>query len=153
MAISNDSEFKTALATLSVARQRQVGALFVESVLDLGADPRVKGALNAAKRPDITDEEIEAMLHAVKSASVESYTKCGREADWQCQAGHFVAEAAVACMVTEAAGTHKHPAWNAAMHARMARTCHSIATGDGTENDETARQYQLLDDYLQGQAS
>ena len=40
------------------------------------------------------------------------------------------------------------PAWDAAMHARMARTSESIATGIGTDNAETTAQYRILAKYL-----
>jgi hypothetical protein len=40
------------------------------------------------------------------------------------------------------------PAWDAAMHARMARTCESIATGRGTDNAEAAAQYRILEEFL-----
>jgi hypothetical protein len=45
------------------------------------------------------------------------------------------------------------PAWDAAMHARMARTSESIATGIGTDNAETAAQYRILAKYLVEDAS
>ncbi len=148
MAISNETEFKAALQELSLPRQRHVGALFVESVLGLCQDSRVKGAVAAAKRADISDDELYALHHSAKTASVESYTKCGREADWLGQAGHFVAEAAVACVApSPEAG---NPSWNAAMHARMARTCEGIANGRGTDNNEAQQQYSILEAYLKG---
>ena len=145
MAISNDSEFKTGLKALSVAQQRQVAARLVESVLSLCKDPRVSGAVMAAKRPDISDPELAAVFAAAKSASVESFTQCGREGDWAAQAGHFVAEAAMACV--KAAEADDNLAWDAAMSARMARTCEAIAGGSGTENREAQAQYRILTEF------
>jgi hypothetical protein len=140
MAITNDSEFKTALAALSVQQQRHVAALFVENILTMSADSRLKGVLSTAKREDVSNDELVAMYHAAKSASVESYTQCGAEGDWRCQAAHFVAEATVACVNTKSS----NPAWDAAMHCRMARTCGEIAEGSGTENQEVEAQYKIL---------
>ena len=146
MKISNDSEFKAALSGLPKARQRQIAAQFAENVLALGPDSRVKGAIDSAKRTDITDAELAAAFQSAKAASVESFTRCGHECDWNDQAGHFVAEAGLACVQPAAPGSN--PAWNAAMHARMARTCGSIANGDGTNNAENATQYRILAEFL-----
>jgi hypothetical protein len=145
MAITNDSEFKTALGKLPRAAQRQVGARFTESVLALCKDARVKHAISTAMRDNITDDELAAAFDSARKASVDSFTQCGKECDWNSQAGHFVAEAALACLKPGA-----NPAWEAAMHARMARTSESIATGQGTENAEAAAQYRILSEFLKG---
>jgi hypothetical protein len=146
MAISSEKEFKAALDGLPMAQQRQVAARFAESVLILCRDVRVAGAVSAAKRPDITDPELAAMYQAAKSASVESFTQCGHETDWAAQAGHFVSKAAMACVQATESSTNL--AWDAAMDARMARTCSSIASGEGTETHEAEAQYRILDAYL-----
>jgi hypothetical protein len=146
MAISNDKEFKAALHGLPPARQRQVAARFIDSVLALCNDVRVAGAVSAAKRPDITEVELGALYMAAKAASVESYTQCGRETDWATQAGHFVCKAAVNCV--KPADSHENLAWDAAMEARMARTCATIAGGEGTETREAEQQYRILEAFL-----
>ena len=146
MSISNDSEFKSALNKLTPAQQRMVAARFTENVLNLCKDPRVVAAVNAAKRPDISEAEITVVFQAAKTASVETYTQCGREADWRKQAGHFVAKAALTCVTPpERAG---NLAWNVAMNARMARTCETIANGQGTDNREAEQQYRILTEFL-----
>jgi hypothetical protein len=145
MAINNDSEFKTALNNLSSAQQRVVAARFVENVLMLCHDGRVKNAVATAGYNEITDAELGTAFQFAKAASVDSYTQCGHECDWNKQAGHFVAEAALAC-VKPADGNN--PAWDAAMHARMARTCASIAAGNGTRNGEDVEQYRILTEFL-----
>ena len=146
MTINNDSEFKAALAGIPGNRQRQVAARFAESVLVLSKDARVKHAIEAAKRADIGNDELDTAHKAAKKASVDSFTQCGKECDWNSQAGHFVAQAALACF-----GPGNSPAWEAAMHARMARTSESIATGIGTNNAEATAQYRILDKYLAGE--
>ncbi len=146
MAINNDNEFKVALIALSRAGQRLVAARFAENVLMLSKDAGVKNAINAAKRADITEDELAAAFQSAKKSSVDSFTQCGKECDWNSQAGHFVAQAAVACLTPTERGDS--PAWNAAMHARMARTCASIATGRGTDNAESAAQYRILAEFL-----
>lgn len=146
MAISNDTEFKTALNDLSRAGQRLVAARFAENVLVLSGDARLKAVINSAKRTDITEAELAATLQSAKTASVESFTQCGHECDWNDQAGHFVAEAALASVKPMKPGCN--PAWDAAMHARMARTCETIATGEGTDNPEAAAQYRILAEFL-----
>lgn len=146
MTIRNDSEFKVALNSLSLAQQRQVAAMFVENVLYLSNDARVRAAVGAAKRVGIAEIELEPLCHAANTARVESYTQCGRETDWEAQAAHFVAKASLACVrPADAAG---NLAWDVAMDARMARTCETIARGEGTENREAEAQYRILYEFL-----
>lgn len=146
MDISNDSEFKTALNNLSGAQRRFVAARFAENVLALSGDTRLKAAINATKRTDISDEELDAAHQSAKAARVDSFTRCGSECDWSNQSGHFVAEAVLASVRPMEPG--RNPAWEAAMHARMARTCEGIANGKGTDNSESAAQYRILTEFL-----
>ena len=146
MSIQNDTEFKTALGGLDPVRQRRAAARFTERVLDLSGDVRVRAAVEAAQRGDLAEAEREVLFQAANTARVESFTQCGREADWNAQAGHFVAKAAVSCVKPPLAG--ESLAWDAAMHARMARTCQSVAQGVGTETREAEAQYAILDEIL-----
>lgn len=146
MAIGNDKDFKSALNGLPVAGQRQLAAAFVQRVLALSGDARVKAALDVAARADASDAELGMALQAANTARVESFTQCGRESDWMAQAGHFVAKAAVACVRPAEGGDS--PAWEAAMQARMARTCETVASGTGTENREAEAQYRILEAFL-----
>lgn len=143
MTISNDNEFKSALGKLSGPQQRQVAALFTENVLTLCKDNRMQSLIDTAGRAEISDDELDIALNLARKASVDSYTQCGKECDWNSQAGHFVAEAALACLKPG-----ENPAWEAAMHARMARTCESIASGKGTDNIESATQYRILTEFM-----
>lgn len=146
MTIANDNDFKAALNELPHAGQRQIAARFAENVLVLSQDVRVKNAIGFAKRSDITEDELAAAFQSAKAASVESFTRCGHECDWNSQAGHFVAQAALSCLKPAEPGTNA--AWEAAMHARMARTSESIATGHGTDNAEATAQYRILAEFL-----
>jgi hypothetical protein len=146
MAISNDKEFKAALAGLSASQQRQVAARIVQRVFPMSNDVRVKAALDVAARADISDAELTVVSQAANTARVESFTQCGKETDWSAQAGHFVAKAAVACVGAATPGSNL--AWDAAMQARMARTCETVATGEGTENREAEEQYRILEAFL-----
>lgn len=145
----NDSEFKAALNQLSAVQQRQVGALFLYNVRDLSSDKRIERIVKVAQQADIDADELEQAFKAAKAAAVESFTRCGSDTDWQAQAEHFVARAAEACLQ---AGGLGNPAWNAAMRARMARNCATIAAGEGTEAQETQQQYQLLATYMEQNA-
>jgi hypothetical protein len=146
MDINNDSDFKTALNQLSPAQQRVAAARFTENVLALCHDGRVKTVVESAKRSDITDAELGTAFQFARAASVDSYTQCGHECDWNKQAGHFVAEASLVCV--KPAAPDFNPAWDAAMHARMARSCASIAAGNGTRNGEDEAQYRILAEIL-----
>jgi hypothetical protein len=145
MTIENDSDFKAALDNLPPAKRRMAAALFTESVLALCHDGRVKNVVESAKRSNFSDADLGTAFQFAKAASVDTYTQCGHECDWNKQAGHFVAEAALAS-IKPADGNNA--AWDAAMHARMARTCESIAAGHGTGNEEAAAQYRILSEFL-----
>ncbi len=147
MSISHDKEFKLALAGLPVERQRQIAVEFFRHVLDLCHDVRVKSALASAGRADITEAELQLAAHAAQAARVDSYAQCGSDAGWTAQAGHFVAKAAQACVRSAASGDNI--AWDAAMQARLARTCQTVAEGLGTENAEAQAQYRILETFLQ----
>lgn len=152
MTIGNDQEFKAALAGLAAGQRRQAAAMLVRQTLDLTADPRVKAGLELAGRAEPGEAELTVAAAALNSARVESFTQCGHDADWASQAGHFVARAAQECVKREVTLAD---AWEAAMQARMARICQSIAAGEGTSNREAEAQYRALEGYLKtkGQAS
>lgn len=80
MAINNDSEFKISLSGLSGPKQRQVAARFAENVLALSKDARVKNAINAAKRTDISEDELAAVLQSAKKATVDSSPSADKSA-------------------------------------------------------------------------
>ena len=145
MPITNDKEFKAALATLDNCGRRQATAYLIRQALDLSPDPRVRAGLDLAVRCDASEAELAVAAAGVNSARVTSYTQCGRDANWTCQASHFVARAAQECVKPEVSA---NGAWEAAMQARMARICQSIAMGEGTSNREAEAQYRALDEYL-----
>lgn len=146
MSIGNDSDFRATLEKLDLQQQRKLAAAFVESVLPLCSDARVSAAVGTAKRVGVSDGELEPAYHACNAARIESFTQCGQETDWRAQAGHFVAKAAMSCVRPAEAG--ENLAWEAAMGARMARTCETIALGEGTENAEAKVQYRILYEFL-----
>jgi hypothetical protein len=143
---TNDREFKAKLGGLPILQQRHVAAKFVQRVLPLCNDFRIKSALELAERAEGSDAELGSAHQAAKAAAVESYTQCGHECDWNTQAGHFVAQATVTCVRPAIEGDNL--AWEAAMSARMARTCEAVANGEGTENSEAEAQYRILEAFL-----
>ncbi len=147
--ITTDREFKKSLNSLTIVQQRVIGALFVKNVLHLCKDYRIEKAVEVAKNSHITGDELVAVYKAAKSASVETFTQCGKDADWLGQASHFVAAAGTACvMPPDSLKPTDNLAWNAAMQARMARTFETIAAGEGSENQETQQQYEILENFL-----
>ncbi len=146
-AITNDSEFRDALAGLSVEQQRLLAAMFVENVLELSDDARVKQVLAAAKDPEIADDALNLARRNAKAASLEAHTRCGSDGEWSDQAGYFVARAAEASVGADAVGS-KGPAWRAAMSARMARTCLAADSEEDSHDRESHAQYDILKNYL-----
>ncbi len=146
MTINNDNEFKAALAALPLARQRQVAVIFTRRVMDLCYDARIKGVLLAAERDDITEPELLLAEKAAHQVRVRSFGQCGHDTSWSLQSGHFVATAAQCCVRMPLPGVCI--AWEAAMQARLARTCQDVADGDGIVNTEAEAQYGLLESFL-----
>jgi hypothetical protein len=147
--IDSDKDFKAALGRLSLPQQRRVGKRFVESVIALSDNPRISKAIGIAENTEATSGELAEGYNAAKSAAIESYTLCGREADWLQQACHFVAAAAAACLKPpEQAEQGNNLAWTTAMNARMAMTCAKIARGELDDHAEAEKQYRILGEFL-----
>ncbi|MEA1888683.1 MAG: hypothetical protein U9N50_02725 [Pseudomonadota bacterium] len=145
---TNDNLFRMTLDGLTVAQQRAVGARFIESVRDLSDDVRIDFAIKIAQDIDANDSEIASAFKSAKSAVLDCYTRCGADADWAMQAGYFVARAAGAVVKPEKDLAGNNPAWQAAMHCRMARTCAVIDSDTTAEQEETEQQHRILDDFL-----
>ncbi|NOR43521.1 MAG: hypothetical protein GQ572_09310 [Gammaproteobacteria bacterium] len=148
--ISNDAEFKQALQNLDSKQQRTVAALFVEHVLALSDDDRIKRAIKIATDNSASEDEISDALRSAKSAIMDSSTRCGAEGNWTNQAGYFVARAAVAAMTPVAQSKSGGPAWQAAMSSRMAQTSILIdnSSDEVLEHSENEWQYGILSNYL-----
>jgi hypothetical protein len=148
--IHSDEAFKSALADLSLDQQRRVGKLFVDSVIDLSESSKIKRAIDVVGNAGFSADEIAANFQTAKSVAIDSYTLCGREADWLKQASHFVASAAAVCLTPEDQVSQcGELAWSAAMNARMARNCEAIAHGRQSENQEASKQHQILTTFLE----
>jgi hypothetical protein len=148
--INNETEFRQALAALDFAQQREVGARFVENVLALSHDERIRNAVLVTRNPDASAGEIESALKATKRVVLERYTNCGADCDWNEQAAYFVARAAAACLSSPMHGRGKGPALQAAVNCRMASTCASIeAEEESLLTDESDQQYRILSEYLE----
>lgn len=147
--ITSDAEFKQALNDLSAKQQRVVAAIFVEHVLSLSNDDRVKRAVKVAADENVNTDEISGALKSVKAAIMDSSTRCGADGNWTDQAGYFVTRAAVAAL-TPQAQSKSNPAWQAAASCRMARTSIEIDSESDKEPDhtETKWQYDILSKHL-----
>lgn len=143
--IVDDTGLKTVLAGMDISRQRVVAAAFVEQVLDLAHDERLKRLQALAGSAASSEAELREGYKSAKSIAIESYTQCGKEADWLAQAGHFVARACAAALAPAAEGDTLGPAWNAAMYARMARTSACIGGRAGGGEAEADSQYAIAE--------
>jgi len=148
--ITNDAELKQALQNLDATQQRTVAAMFVEHVLSLSDDERLKRAMKVAADGSASEGEIADALKTAKSAILDSSTRCGAEGNWTDQAGYFVARAAVAALTPAAQSKSGNPAWQAALSCRMAQTSIEIDSDDtsGESHSENESQYQLLSNFL-----
>ena len=142
--ITQDTDFKQALDKLGLVQQRRVGAAFVRNVLAL--NPAVTKVVDAAANEDTTADELAVAFKQAKAAALDSHTRCGSDSDWQAQAGYFVARAATALVAPDKQA--KSPAWEAAVNARMARTCGHIDASDESMHEESEAQYRLREQFL-----
>jgi hypothetical protein len=145
--ISNEAEFRHALAGLDADRQRAVAALFVKHVLPLCDDERIAPVTDVAAREDVPEDKLAEALRTARTTTTDCHARCGAAGDWSAQAGYFVARAAVAAL-TPAGQMPGGPAWQAAMASRMAKTCEAIVTGDDSLGRESEEQYRILVDFL-----
>ncbi len=148
--ISNDMEFKQALAVLSPEKQRTMAASFVAHVLTLSDDERLNRVVSIAAVEHAMEDELLNALKSSRAATFDSHARCGSEGHWSDQAGYFVARAAVAALMPAAQSRAGGAAWQAAMSCRMARTSMLIEgdAGEPSMQTEMDWQYQTLNDYL-----
>jgi len=151
--------FQQALSTLTITQQRQIGARFIENVLDLSNEARLKSAQQVAAKADASAEELLDAYHAVHAVYTRTHPRSDlTEIDYTKQAMHFIAEACLVCLspTYPEARTHRI-AEKAAMYCRMARTCASIRhdvdtpqLGDTEKalQTEIQAQYRLLNEFL-----
>ena len=149
--ITNDAEFKQALQNLDAEQQRTVAVMFVEHVLSLSDDNRIKRVVKVTTDDSASADEISDALKSAKAAIMDSSTRCGAEGNWTDQAGYFVARAAVAAVTPPAQSKSGGPAWQAALSCRMAQTSIEIDNDadDVPSHSENEWQYSILTDYLQ----
>lgn len=148
--ISDETSFQKALNELSRSEQRQLGALFVQAVLDLLDDPRIGSAIKCAQNPETPAEEMLVAHNRVKSLEIETYTSCGSKVDWHSMAAHHVASAGVRCVAPESTlMADDNIAFHAAMNCRLARNCATLAEGGEERCSEIEKQYQLLGEFLE----
>jgi len=143
----NPAELRKALDQLECREQRQLAARFVESVLPLGDDERIRKVIDMVRRSDPSPEELEAARKMIKAAIVDSHCRCGSECDWKEQATYFVARAAAAAVAPENKCVTRNAAWEAAVNARMACTCAAMEDEDVSER-ECGKQLQIAREFL-----
>jgi len=148
--IANDDDFRRLLEGLDTAGQRAVAAHFVDNVLPLSGDDRIRHVTEIIAKPDAREDDLSMAFHTARTVTVDTHNRCGAECDWQDQAGYFVARAALAA-VTPADQLAGGPAFQAAMSSRMARTCMGIGTAEDTAGQERQAQYRILSEFIQSQ--
>ena len=148
--INNDTDFRKALMGLNTEDQRAVAAKFVEHVLTLSNDERLKRVVKTAGDTHASEDELSSALKSARAATFDSHARCGSEGSWAEQAGYFVARAAVAAVTPKAQSGVEGVALQAAMSSRMARTSMFIndEAGELSSQTENEWQFQALSEYL-----
>jgi hypothetical protein len=145
--IENDDDFRQPLKNMEITAQRMLAARFVENVLPLSDDDRIRRVIEIAAKADASRADVSDAFHTARTATIDSHNRCGADADWKAQAGYFVARAALAA-VTPPEQMAGGPAFQAAMSSRMARTCVDIESSEDTAGRERQAQYRILTEFL-----
>ena len=142
--IVNDQQLRSALDNLTTQQQRNLGAQFASSVSDVSEDSRLRGTLEKAMNPGSSTQDLEDAHRIAKTIATNTYTACGRDADWLAQAEHFFAAACAAALTPDSLVTSDiNLAWKAAIQARMAKNCLMIENDAGEVDNEAQKQYQI----------
>ena len=158
--VTDQKSFQLALAALSLAEQRQIGARFIEHVLDLSREPRFDSAIRTAGKPDVSPEELDAAYPSVHALYVQTHPRSDLSTlDYHQQAVHFIAEACLMCLASASVGKPPHLAEKVAMYCRMARVCANIPheqeypsfeQAEQAMHAETRAQYGIVEEHLRG---
>jgi len=146
--IADNETFRAAIQALPCEAQHRLAALFTRRVLPLTGDERIARVVETALKEDATPEELEAAHRMARAAIVDSHCRCGSECDWREQAAYFVARAAAAAVAPEKMCLSEGSAWQAALNARMARTCAAIDDGEVSPEEESREQFRIASEFL-----
>jgi len=147
--IKNDKQLREQMDSLDIVQQRQLAVLFIKSLDNLNVDVQIKKAVDIAENPKSSEDDLLAAYKQVKTIATKTYTDCGSETDWKQQAKHFVATAAMACLTPEnQVSQGKSLVWKTAMQTRMAKNCEMIEKDSGEVDNESLKQYQLVEKFL-----
>lgn len=146
--ISNEREFRDALASLSAEEERAVSALFLQNLLDITRDARMTRVIHVALDKNADQKEREEAYNTARSIATETFTHLGEALDPDRQALHFLATAATYCLLPERLKPYycrKRAPWAIALHTRMARCWSQMAPGKEEEElREEEDQYKIL---------
>jgi hypothetical protein len=150
--ISNEREFREAIASLSAEEEHTVSALFLQNVLDVTRDPRIRRVISVALDRNAGEEEREGACNTARSIATETFTHLGEELDLNRQALHFLATAATYCLLPDRLKSlycRKRAPWAIALHTRMARCWSQMAQGrEEEEMREDEDQYKILAGFM-----
>lgn len=147
--ITNDKQMRQKLDSLDTQQQRLAAVLFIKNIIHLNTDRQIQKAIDVAENPASSRDELLSAYKQVKSIATKSYTDCGHETDWKQQAEHFFAAAVMACLTPDNQLTHgKNLVWKTAMQIRMAKNCEMIEKDSAEVDNESVKQYQLLEQFL-----
>ncbi len=158
--ITSNIAFKEALASLSLAQQRRVGAIFTENVMEVTDGKCAEYVALLTENDDVTAEEMEKAYRAVQSIYVDTHLYSGfTEVDFRRQSAHFVAEACRSCLAPTFGEYSKyHLAEQVAGYCRMARMCACIqheeeypkfSNAEVSMKKEIDTQHQILSEFLE----
>ncbi|QIK38135.1 hypothetical protein GWK36_09230 [Caldichromatium japonicum] len=148
--IDSDQDLRAALDRLTPDQQRRLGCRFVQQVMHLCRDERVKRAIMTGIADTATPSELEDAFRAARARAVSTYTDCGKDTDWLEQADHFVAAAAAAALTPDEVllSDRHNRAWKAAVQVRMAVNCAMMEDDSADEGQIARSQYALAAEFV-----
>ena len=129
--IEKNSDFISTLSALPLEQQHQLAKRFIADVMHLSNNPRLNQLIELLKKPGCSLDDLKAAHAIAQSVYVETGPSSDiSEVDFNCQATHFIAQAALACSTPdERASSITHLAHKVANFCRMAQTCTSMGRG------------------------
>jgi hypothetical protein len=129
--IEKNSDFISTLSALPLKQQHQLAKRFISDVMHLSNNPRLNQMVELLKKPECSLDDLKAAHAIAQSVYVESGPSSDiSEVDFNCQATHFIAQAALACSTPDdRTASIAHLAHKVANFCRMAQTCSSMGKG------------------------
>lgn len=162
--IEKNPDFISTLSALPLEQQHQLAKRFISDVMHLSGNPRLDQLVELLKKPECSLDDLKTAHAIAQSVYVETGPSSDiSEVDFNCQATHFIAQAALTCSTPDNRATSvTHLAHKVANFCRMAQTCASMGRGGESPDFAQAeaeykkivqRQFDIANQFLEAQGA